>query len=103
MRFKVRYNPEFILDLTDSVAWYHGKQPGLGDLFYTKVKQQTKNLSVKALHFAIRYFDVRCMAIERFPYLVHYRVNESSRTVYVEALLHTSRNPGIWSNRIARY
>jgi hypothetical protein len=36
------------------------------------------------------------MPIEKFPYLVHYRVNEQNKTVKVEAILHTNRDPQDW-------
>ncbi len=39
------------------------------------------------------------MGIKKFPYLIHYRIHEESKTVYVEAMLHTSRNPRIWKRR----
>ena len=42
---------------------------------------------------------MRCMRVEKFPYLVHFHVNEQSKTVKVEALFHTSRNPEIWDDR----
>jgi len=40
------------------------------------------------------------MCIEKFPYLVHYRVNEQTKTVKVEALFLTSRDPKIWDERM---
>jgi len=39
------------------------------------------------------------MRIEKFPYMVHYRVNEQTKTAKVEALFHTSRDPKIWNER----
>ena len=99
-QFTVEYNPDFFDDLVLSVDWYNEHRAGLGDRFYKSVKKQTTKLSTNALSFAIRYCDVRCMRIEKFPYMVHYRVNEQSKTVKVEALFHTSRDPVIWSERV---
>ena len=39
------------------------------------------------------------MNIERFPYLVHYRIDEQNGTVKVEALFHTGRAPKTWLER----
>ena len=64
------------------------------------VKKRTEKLSTTAFLFAVRYDNIRCMGIEKFPYLVHYRINEQTQTVKVEALFHTSRNPKIWNERI---
>lgn len=99
MKFRVEYNPDFFNDIVQAVDWYNEKQAGLGDRFFKNVKIQTARLSINALHFAVKYDDIRCMSIEKFPYLVHYRVNEQTRTVKVEALFHTSRTPKIWNER----
>ena len=92
MKFIVEYNPEFFNDLVHAVDWYNDKQANLGKKFFNKVKQQTAKLSTSALLFAVKYDDIWCMRIEKFPYLVHYRVNEQTLTVKVEALFHTSRD-----------
>ena len=99
MNFAVEYNPEFFNDLVQAVDWYDDRQIGLGKRFLNKVRKQTANLSTSALLFAVKYDDIRCMRIEKFPYLVHYRVDEQTFTVKVEALFHTSRDPQIWHER----
>ena len=98
-KFNVEYNPDFFDDLVQAIDWYNEKRVGLGGKFYKSVKKQTTQLSTQALLFAIRYCDIRCMNIEKFPYMVHYRVDEQSNTVKVEALFHTSLDPNIWDER----
>jgi hypothetical protein len=99
MKFAVKYNPEFFIDLVHAVDWYSDKQTGLGKRFFNKVKKQTAELTTSALFFAVKYDDIRCMRIEKFPFLVHYRVNKQTSTVKVEALFHTDRNPEVWHKR----
>jgi len=99
MKYTVEYNPEFFDDLVQAIDWYNDIQIGLGTRFFNIVKEQTEKLSTSALLFAMRYDDIRCMCIEKFPYMVHYRVNEQTTTVKVEALLHTSRDSEIWHER----
>ncbi|HSV77000.1 MAG TPA: type II toxin-antitoxin system RelE/ParE family toxin [Bacteroidales bacterium] len=99
MKFKVEYNPDFYIDIAQAVDWYNEKQAGLGDRLLKIIKQQTAKLAASALHFEIKYDNIRCMRIEKFPYMVHYRVNEQTKTVKVEAMLHTSRNPENWNER----
>jgi hypothetical protein len=99
MTFTVEYNPEFFFDLVQAVDWYNDRQFGLGRRFFNQIKTQTAKLSTSALFFAVKYDNIRCMQIQKFPYLVHYRVNEQTSTVKVEALFHTSRDPEIWHKR----
>jgi hypothetical protein len=98
-KFSVEYNPDFYNDLVQSVDWYNEECAGLGDRFFKSVKKQAAKLSTNALTFAVRYSDIRCMRIEKFPYMLHYRINEQTKTVKVEALFHTSRDPKIWEKR----
>jgi hypothetical protein len=99
MKFRVKYNPDFFNDTAQAVDCYNEKQACLGDRLFNKIKKQTAKLSTTAMLYAVKYDDIRCMSIEKFPYLVHYRVNEQTKTVKVEALFHTSRDPKIWDQR----
>ena len=99
MKFKVVYNPEVFDDLQQAIDWYNEQQPGLGNRFFTTSKKQLNSLKSSALHYAIRYDDIHCMPIKRFPYMVHYRINLSDKTVTVEAVYHTSRSPKVLKNR----
>jgi hypothetical protein len=99
MRFSVEYNPDFFNDLIQAVDWYNEQQAGVGDRFYKNVKMKTAKLSTTALQFAEKYDVIRCARIDKFPYLVHYRVDVPTKTVKVEALFHTSRDPKIWYDR----
>lgn len=100
MKYKVVYNPDFYDDIVQAVDWYNEKQSGLGDKLFNAVKKLTKKLTSAALQYAIRYDDIRCMPIGKFPYAVHYRVDERTKIIKVEALFHTSRNPALWDKRI---
>jgi hypothetical protein len=100
MKFKVEYNPDFFDDIKQAVKWYNDQQMGLGDRLLTNIRKQTALLSTSALQFAIKYDNIRCICIKKFPFLIHYRVNEETKAIKVEALIHTSRNPKYWEERI---
>lgn len=100
MKFKVIFHPDFYNDIQEAVQWYNVQQKGLGTRFLLTVKKQLKTLDNSALHYSIRYDDIRCMPIKKFPFLVHYRVNEHQFIVRVEAIFNTNRNPKIWEERI---
>ncbi len=80
MNFTVEYNPDFFDDIAQAVDWYNEKKTGLGDILFNNIRNQTAKLSTSAFHNAVKYDDVRCMRIEKFPYLVHYCINEHAKT-----------------------
>jgi hypothetical protein len=61
------------------------------------VSKQIDLLSDSAFHHAVRYDEVRCFKIEKFPFNIHYTI--TSNEVQVFAVIHTSRNPEIWTTR----
>jgi len=100
MNFRVIFHPEVYNDIQEAIDWYNVKQFGIENRFLITVKKQLKTLDKSALQYAVRYDNVRCMPVKKFPFLVHYRVNEKQRIVQVEAIFSTYRNPKIWEERI---
>jgi len=86
MMFRVVYHPDVSYDLKEAYNWYEEKQAGLGNKFLITTKKQLNLLRTSALQYSIRYDDVRCMPLKKFPYMVHFRVNMQEKTVSVEAI-----------------
>ncbi len=97
--YKIFIDPEALQDIKDATDWYNEQLPGLGNSFQKQVKSQINALKKNALGYAIRYEDVRFVLVRKFPFLVHFVLNENQKRVEVIAVLHTSRNPRIWSYR----
>jgi len=49
------------------------------------------------LQFAVVYKDVRRALTERFPFGIFYIIEKD--TIYVLAIIHTSRSPKVWKKR----
>lgn len=99
MKYKIIYNPEVQNDIQSAIEWYNKQQPGLGKRFLTTAKKHLDSLKDTADHFALRYDDIHCMPIKKFPYMAHYRIDSKDKTVKVEAVFHTSRDPERWDQR----
>jgi mRNA-degrading endonuclease RelE of RelBE toxin-antitoxin system len=99
MTFNIKIDKDAFADIEAAAEWYNEQSYGLGTRFKNQVKSQIFSLETKALAFGVRYADVRCMLVHKFPFLVHYKINETESTVEIFAVLHTSRNPKIWEQR----
>lgn len=86
-------------DIQEAVDYYR-KRPGLGKRFYNTVDKHFSFLRKNYTSFAVRYDDIRCMPVEQFPYMIHYRVLESQQTVSVKAVFCTYDDPGKWKERV---
>ena len=98
-KFKVRIDSDALLDIQEATNWYNEQVAGLGSRFQKQVKKQINSLKVNAQNYSIRYNEVRCSKIKKFPFLVHFIIENSTRTVKVFAVIHTSRNPAIWEEK----
>jgi len=69
---------------------------GLGLRYKTQTKKQIQSLKKNPYLFSIKYNEIRCGKIEKFPFLIHYLIDEEQKIISVFAVFHTSRNPEIW-------
>lgn len=102
MSYTVKISPSAFDDIQEAILYYESKQQGLGKKFQNSVDQKLYILSLSPF-FAIRYSDIRCIKTNRFPYLIHYQIDEEQKTVLVRAVLHTSLDPDKWVKRYSTF
>ena len=102
-RFSLDIEPEALEDIQGAVDFYNSRKAGLGKRFYNAVDKHFDFLKKNYTAFAVRYDDIRCMPVSKFPYMVHYRVLESQETVSVKAVFCTHDDPGKWEKGLASF
>jgi plasmid stabilization system protein ParE len=98
-RYKVRIEPEALADIQEITDWYNEQQAGLGKRFQSSTIRQINSLSKNPQIYIIRYKEIRCALIKKFPYMAHFFINNENNTVEVLAVISTSRNPKIWTDK----
>ena len=96
MRFQLKIDIDALNDIQETFEWYEMQLKGLGLRYKTQVKKQINSLKKDPYLFSIKYNEIRCRKIEKFPFLIHYLINENTKNVTVFAVFHTSKNPEIW-------
>lgn len=99
MSFRLKIDTDALNDIQETFEWYEMQLKGLGLRYKTQTKKQINSLKKNPYLFSIKYNEIRCRKIEKFPFLIHYLINEKTNTVTVFAVFHTSRNPEIWKKR----
>lgn len=94
MSFPVVFKPEAELEIIDAFQWYEEQSFGLGGEFLRSVKQGEAVLSRNPFLYQLQYKDVRCAFLRRFPYALHYIIENDS--VFVLACFHFRRDPKSW-------
>ena len=79
-------------DIDIAMEYYLLQQEGVEKKFIIELEKSFSNLSI-APFYQVRYFGIRCLPLKKFPFMIHYKVNEEKNQVHVFAVIHTSLNP----------
>lgn len=91
-RFKLFQIDTVTSDLDDAVNYYNLKQAGLGKRFYLEYKKTLKSIKINP-HYCVFYDDIHCLQVPKFPYLIHYSIDEPNSFILIEALICAYKNP----------
>lgn len=101
-KYKVKIDPEALADIREITDWCNEVQAGLGKRFQNTAIKQINSLNKNPQIYAIRYREIRCVVIKKFPYMAHFFINEENSTVEVLAVISTDRNPKIWEDKTSK-
>jgi toxin ParE1/3/4 len=99
----MKYSPIVSLgaqqDILESIEWYNNEKDNLGFEFYESVIKKLNSLADNPLHYSKRFKDVRTAKVNKYPYLIYFKIQESSSSIIILGVLHTSRNPQLIRKR----
>jgi len=98
MAFSIVIDPRAIADIQQAIDYYDLELPGLGLKFEAALNNHLITLT-KNPHFEVRYDNVRCLPIKKFPFMIHFTVDQDQNIVSVRAVLHTALDPKKWYKR----
>ncbi len=88
-------------DVKEAGKWYNQQQKGLERRLNADLKTVLLSIAANPTSFAIRYRNIRLANLSIFPFAVHFFIEESAATVFVVAVIHTSRHPSLGEIRIS--
>lgn len=98
MSFTTVLDPRAIRDIQQVIDYYEKQQPGLGEQFEDILNEYLHKLEQNPF-FQIRYDNVHCFPLKKYPYMIHFTVDEQKQLITVRAVFNTFRNPNIWKER----
>ena len=97
MNRRLIIRPEAEEELTEARDWYQSQREGLGAEFLVEIDEVFNRIRENPELFAPEYKSVRRSGVDRFPYVVYYRVIGDA--VEVIAVQHGARHPRRWRGR----
>jgi len=93
VNYSLRLRPELVEDVHEAFVWYEAAATGLGHEFLRSYFVAVAAAQREPLIHRKVYQDFRRVLLDRFPYLLYFRI-EGDRVV-VFLLIHGSRNPAL--------
>ena len=92
MQFKVEILKRASLEIDEISEYYESLVDGLGTKFYIEL-----SFYIETLHyipfFEKKYKLIRVLPLKKFPYSIHFSVNESEKIVEIHAVTCDYQNP----------
>ncbi len=101
-KYSIKIEAEALSDIQSITDWYNETQSGLGKRFQETVINQISSLNKNPQIYAIRYKEIRCLIVKKFPYMVHFYINDETLTIEILAVISTCQNPKIWEEKTSR-
>lgn len=94
----VLIDPRASNDVQEAIKFYDEQRAGLGRLFEAELNKHLQILQQQPF-FHERYDAVRCLPLKKYPYMIHFTIDESRQMVNIVAVFHTALNPKKWKKR----
>jgi len=91
--FDVILSPSALSDLKTIRKWYNQRQAGLGRALINDVELTVSSIGQNPYFGSIKYKNIRTVSCSKFPYAIHYSIDETKGIVIIAAIFHLHRNP----------
>lgn len=97
MRYSILISEAAEIDIKEGFLWYEKQQNGLGSMFQKHISKAIESIKDSPLKTQIRYDQTRVSFLKKFPYGIHYVLND--KVIIIVAVFHTSQDPLKWKSK----
>lgn len=95
---EITFHPDVVNEIKSSYAWYQNQAKGLGDDYLTELETSYQTIVELPNTWPKFQKGFRRFLLGKFPFSIIYRF--TGNTIFVVAVMHNSRKPGYWLERL---
>lgn len=80
------------LEVDEIAEYYESLSDGLGTKFFNEFQDYVETL-ISFPFFEEKYNTVRTLPLKKFPYTIHFTLDEGKKTVYIYAITSNYQDP----------
>lgn len=93
MKYNFLVTPRAKKEFIDAYEYYEEKADDLGEKFRKEVYHFIYLIIDNPLHYPLKTKKQREIVLKKFPFVILFRIEEITKTIYVSSIFHTKRNP----------
>jgi hypothetical protein len=93
MPYSIFITPAASDDIAVAIEYYNALSSDLGYRFADLVANYFDRIAAVPTASAIRYKNVRCKPLKRFPYLITYTIDETTHSINILRVFNTYQEP----------
>ena len=91
--YKMIYSDHSKAEMKIAKAWYNAQLKGLGKRLIEEIKLVSNSIVFNPYYASVKYKDIRIAYCKKFPYGIHYKIDEASKTVLVTSIFQQQQQP----------
>lgn len=95
---KYKFHPDALEEYREAAIWYANRERELGQQFIISIEDAIQKVVESPTRWRIIDEDVRRCLTHLFPYAILYTIEDNF--ILIVAVMHFSREPGYWRERI---
>lgn len=93
MKYQLLIFEEVLSDIRQAMQWYSEQSKGLEVRFAVAIEEVIHQVLRAPLAFAVKYKNIRIAHPRKFPYNIHFYVDEPNSLVVITAIVHGKGHP----------
>ena len=100
MAYTLQLFDDVIQDVAIAKEWYKEQKQGLEEDFANAIENTLALVLKNPKAYTVRYKKIRIVHPKKFPYNIHFFIDDQEMSVIITAIIHSSRHPKIAKKRI---
>lgn len=92
MAFRVDLDQRAYIQIQEAIDYFNDLNNELGQKFFNEISDAIDSLTINPF-YQKRYNNVHCLPLKKFPYMIHFTIDETYFQVKIFAVINTFRNP----------
>jgi hypothetical protein len=98
--YNSQYFDQVFTDVQEAKIWYKEQKEGLDVEFAVAIEIAIQKVLKMPTSYSPRYKNVRIAHPKKFPYNIHFYIDEVNETVVFTAIVHNKRHSKFAMNRV---